>query len=161
MIASMRRTTYRLWAMGAALVLACAISATMAIAATTAKSGDTLDYDGTVLHLWGIEAPDKEQTCSDGWPAGKMAADHLAKLIDGQKVEGELKSAANASPAYAVCKVGQQDLGAAMVRAGMAWTNLQQSAEYSIGETNAMVEVVGVHAHRCLEARQWRARHGR
>ena len=131
-----------------------------ALAATQAVDGDTLSYDGITVQLWGIEAPDMKQTCTDGWPAGRMAADYLAKLVEGHKIVCETKTTSQSKPVYALCKADGKDLSAAMVGAGMAWANLKQSAEYSIDETNAMVDVAGVHSHRCLKAEEWRAQHG-
>ncbi len=148
--------------MGLALttIVAGAIAGGAALAATQAIDGDTLNYDGITVQLWGIEAPDRNQTCADGWPAGRMAADYLARLVEGHKIVCETKCTPQSTPLYALCKADGQDLSAAMVGAGMAWANLKQSAEYSIGETNAMVDVAGVHAHRCLKAEEWRAQHG-
>ncbi len=127
---------------------------------TKSIDGDTLDYHGVRLKLWAIEAPDLKQVCTDGWPAGKMAADTLAGLVKGHNVVCELKGSADATPGYAVCKADGRDLAASMANAGMAWANLAQSPEYSVAESNAMSGIVGVHAHRCLKAWEWRARNG-
>lgn len=145
-----------------ALVLACAsaLAGATALAATKAVDGDTLSYDGITVQLWGIEAPDRNQTCADGWPAGRLAADYLAKLVEGHKIVCETKTTPQPAPVYALCRADGKDLSGAMVGAGMAWANLKQSDEYSIGETNAMVDLAGVHAHRCLKAEEWRAQHG-
>jgi endonuclease YncB( thermonuclease family) len=53
--------------------------------------GDTLRYNGVAVHLWGINAPERGQTCSDGWQAGKMAADYLTSLIHNRSVACDLK----------------------------------------------------------------------
>src|SRR5262249_25792062 len=50
------------------------------VGAQTVIDGNTMRYDGVIVHLWGIDAPEKGQTCGDGWPAGAMAATYLEGL---------------------------------------------------------------------------------
>ncbi|CAN5686201.1 hypothetical protein BH10PSE6_BH10PSE6_44870 [soil metagenome] len=59
--------------------------------ASAVINGDTLRYNGATVHRWGIDAPEKGQTCSDGWQAGGMAADYLAGLIHNRRLASELK----------------------------------------------------------------------
>ena len=49
--------------------------------AQTVIDGDTIEYKGVVLRLWGIDAPEKAQTCSDGWAAGKAAIDYYQRAF--------------------------------------------------------------------------------
>jgi endonuclease YncB( thermonuclease family) len=140
----------------------CALLAGGAAAQAPAPSvidGDTLRYNGTTVHLWGIDAPEIRQTCSDGWQAGKMAADYLAGLVHNRSVACDLKqSASTLGKAYALCTVDGQDLSAAMAEAGMAWSYTPQTKDYTVQETNAMIGVLGVDAHDCTKAWEWRAR---
>lgn len=138
--------------------LACVPSAFAEV--VKAIDGNTLMYLSTPVRLWGIDAPDRGQTCADGWPAGKEAAEHLAKLVDHQNVVCALKNTASPVPVYALCKVDGRDLSAAMANAGMAWANTSQTPDYTVNETNAMSYFAGVHGHRCMKAEEWRARHG-
>jgi len=55
---------------------------------------------------------------------------------------------------YALCKAGGQDLSAAMASAGMAWSNPDQTKDYTVQESNA--NLLGVHANACLKAWEWR-----
>ena len=50
-----------------------------------------------------------------------------------------------------------QDLAAAMVRLGMAWAFVRYSLDYVEVEPRARAENLGVHAHSCQPAREWRA----
>jgi endonuclease YncB( thermonuclease family) len=43
--------------------------------------GDTIKLDGTTYRVWGIDAPESQQTCADGWPAGAEATRVLTKLM--------------------------------------------------------------------------------
>lgn len=45
-----------------------------AAGAQTAIDGDTLQYKGVAVYLWGIDAPEKGQICADGWNAGQAAS---------------------------------------------------------------------------------------
>lgn len=119
--------------------------------------GDTLRYKGVVVHLWGIDAPEKNQVCADGWPAGRIAADYLAGLINHRDLVCDLKDTKGSGPPFAVCKVDGRDLNAAMASDGMAWANPAQSADYAVADSNAMIAVLGVHAHPCMKAWDWRA----
>lgn len=122
-----------------------------------ALDGDTIAYKGTNVHLWGIDAPEKGQTCLDGWQAGKQAADYLAGLMRGKQVTCELKAATALDKLkYALCRADGQDLSAAMASAGMAWALVSQTLDYTVQESTAMSQVWGVHANACMKAWEWR-----
>lgn len=128
-------------------------------AGSTVIDGDTLRYDGVVVHLWGIDAPEIGQTCADGWPAGRMAADYLTGLVADRTLACDLKNGSStAGKTYALCKVDGQDLSAAMAEAGMAWSYAPQTEDYTVQETDAMIGVRGVHGHECMKAWEWRNR---
>jgi endonuclease YncB( thermonuclease family) len=55
-----------------------------------------------------------------------------------------------------LCRAGQQDLGAAMVSTGMAWAFTRYSSDYISQEKAAMSARLGVHAHDCMKAWDWR-----
>ena len=119
--------------------------------------GDTIEYKGVVLRLWGIDAPEKAQTCGDGWAAGKAAADYLAQLMQGKTVTCELKTAPdNKKVSYGLCKANGQDLSAAMVSAGMAWSLPELTQDYTVQDSNAQYMIRGVNAHPCAKAWDWR-----
>ena len=138
--------------------LAAFLAAFPVAAQTSVIDGDTIDYKGVVLHLWGIDAPERGQTCADGWPAGQAAIDRLKSLIQGQQVACALKSAANSPRVVALCTAGGKDLSAAMAGDGLAWALPSETTAYTVQETNAMAGVWGVHAHPCLKAWEWRAK---
>lgn len=95
----------------------------------TAIDGDTLQIDGEVVQLFGIDAPELGQLCKRGsltWHCGREAAEDLQKRIDlgGGRVDCRPPrgaSAADATPFPArVCEIGQEDLALAMVETGYA-----------------------------------------
>jgi endonuclease YncB( thermonuclease family) len=125
---------------------------------TTVIDGDTIDYKGIVVHLWGIDAPEKGQVCADGWAAGQAAIDRLKSLIQGQQVACVLKSTEESPRVAALCKAGGKDLSAAMAGDGLAWALPAETTAYTVQDTNAMAGVWGVHAHPCMKAWEWRAK---
>jgi endonuclease YncB( thermonuclease family) len=60
----------------------------------------------------------------------------------------------------AQCRADGQDLGAAMVSAGMAYAFTRYSGDYVEQEKAAISARVGVHAHDCEKPWDWRARKG-
>ncbi|HTR87160.1 MAG TPA: thermonuclease family protein [Reyranella sp.] len=147
--------------MRTSIVLALALGWALPAAGQTVIDGDTLNYKGATLHLWGVDAPELGQSCGDGWPAGQIAKEYLAGLIHGRTVTCDLKSTPQPKPAFAVCKIDGQDLSAAMAADGMAWAYPVQTKDYTVQDSNAMIAVLGVHAHDCLKAWEWRARNQR
>lgn len=124
--------------------------------AQTITDGDTLKLNGTAYRLWGIDAPETKQDCPDGWPAGRLATTQLQTLIKGRPVVCEAKDEDRYGRAVAICRAGGEDLGALMVRSGMAWAFVRYSRDYVEQEARAK-SAVGVHAHGCAPAWEWRA----
>lgn len=56
-----------------------------------------------------------------------------------------------------VCRAAGRDLGADMVRAGMAWAFVRYSRDYVAQEGEARAARLGVHLHDCQPAWEWRA----
>ncbi len=141
------------------MIAAALVLTTSTASAQTAIDGDTLQYKGVVVHLWGVDAPEKGQVCDDGWNAGQAASDRLAQLVRGATVLCTLKSADDAPRVAALCTADGKDLAAEMAKAGMAWALTRETTDYSVQETEAMVAIRGVHAHSCDKAREWRSKH--
>ena len=55
-------------------------------------------------------------------------------------------------------RVSGQDLGAIMVREGIAWAFVRYSRDYVEQEVMAKAAGLGVHGHDCVPAWEWRAR---
>jgi endonuclease YncB( thermonuclease family) len=130
----------------------------LAAAAQTIVDGDTIKLAGATYRLWGINAPESKQSCGDGWAAGKIATDYLARLVHGRTVTCEPRGKDRYGRTIALCKADDQDLSAAMVVAGMAWAFLRYSHDHVVQETDAMTKLLGVHAHECTKAWEWWAR---
>jgi len=99
--------------------------------------GDTINHNGTTFRLWGIDAPENKQWCGD-YPAGVQATATLEKLIKGKVVTCEKRDVDRYGRTVAVCRANGDDLGAAMVRLGMAWH----------GPSSATVEIMSAKSGR-------------
>lgn len=98
--------------------------------------------------------------CADGWPAGRVPTTTLLALIQGRTVACEKKDTDRYGRTVAVCRASGEDLGAIMVREGMAWAFVRYSHDYVDLEAKAKAKAdrLGVHAHDCVPAWEWRAK---
>jgi endonuclease YncB( thermonuclease family) len=119
---------------------------------------DTIKLNGTTYRLWGIDAPEARQACGDGLAAGPEARRKLANLIGVGDVTCEPRGLDRYRRAIALCRAEGEDLGAAMVRAGMAYALTRYSGDYVEQEKAAILSRAGVHAHDCEKPWDWRAR---
>ncbi len=89
-----------------------------------AIDGDTLEIQGQRIRLLGIDAPESGQACRDAqgmpYPCGERARTALANMVAGQHVVCAIEREDRYRRSLAVCRVGQTDLNAEMVRAGAA-----------------------------------------
>lgn len=126
------------------------------VAAQRVVDGDTIDLSGTRWRLWGVDAPESRQTCRDGWPAGEEATLALRLLVAKGSITCEERGRDRYRRVIGLCKANGQDLGAAMVSAGMAWAFIRYSSDY-IGQEKAAINArLGIHVHDCIKAWDWR-----
>src|SRR4029450_9876085 len=78
--------------------------------------------------LWGIDAPELQQTCPDGWPAGRLASSRLQALTQGRQTACEEKDRDRYGRTVAVCRASGQDLGAILVAEGLGWAFVRYSS---------------------------------
>lgn len=126
--------------------------------AQTVVDGDTLKLDGTIYRLWGIDAPEIGQHCTDGWAAGAEATRYLRSILSNHKITCENKGSDRYGRTIGLCRADHSDIQADMVTAGMAWAFNRYSHDYVTNETNARANRRGVHGHDCIPAWEYRAR---
>jgi endonuclease YncB( thermonuclease family) len=145
----------------AALVLGVALLALARVDRVRAEQrvidGDTMVIEGVHHRLYGIDAPESQQACADGWPAGKVASQALAALMEGRTITCELRGHDRYGRSVALCRADGRDLGADMVRAGMAIAYTRYSTDYAGLEAAARAARLGVHVHGCIPPWEWRA----
>lgn len=118
----------------------------------------TIRVDGVTHRLFGVDAAEGKQVCPDSWPAGLEARAHLVGLIGGRTVECHQVERDRYGRSVSICYAGGDDLSAAMVGAGMALAFTRYSAQYVDAERQAAARGLGLHAHDCLPAWEWRAK---
>lgn len=85
--------------------------------------GDSLRVGNHEVRLKGIDAPEGRQTCQrDGalWRCGEASRDALNRMIGGETVVCAVSDRDRYGRLLAQCRVGDRNLNAAMVGAGMA-----------------------------------------
>lgn len=136
------------------------VAATLApsASAATVPGAGSVTIDGMTYGLWGIESPAPAQTCSGGWPAGRLAEQALGRLIEGKTVACEARDKDRLGRTVAVCKADGVDLGETLVRQGMAWARLGVAHGYVVQEAQAASRFLGVHNHHCEQPDTWRSK---
>ena len=128
--------------------------------AQQAIDGDTLKWGALRIRLYGMDAPEMRQPCDGGrWYPGPLARDALVALLARGPVECQPIDHDRYGRTVARCTAGGVDLGAALVRKGLAWAFVRYSRDYVDQEARAKADRLGVHAHGCLPAWEWRAQH--
>jgi endonuclease YncB( thermonuclease family) len=146
-----------------AVIFACAFAAAILFAAPAAAQptitdGDTIKQSGVIYRLFGIDAPELKQEYPDGWPAGRMATTRLLELTGAKPVVCQEKERGRYGRVVAVCRASGEDLGAIMVREGLALAFTRYSIEYVDQEMEAKAANRGMHAHDCESPWDFRAR---
>lgn len=134
-----------------------ALLAAWPAAAQRVIDGDSLEVAGKSYRLNGIDAPEENQVCPDGWPAGYEARRYLEQLVEGKKVTCIPLVGKRHGEIVALCRADGVDLNSALVTAGRAFAFVPYSAQYIGQEAAAARADRGVHAHRCLKPWRWRA----
>jgi endonuclease YncB( thermonuclease family) len=110
--------------------------------------GDTLADQSVTYRLYGIDAPEAGQTCVSGsggtWPCGKEATAAMDALVLGKEVNCDDRGPDVYGRTLAVCHVGQTDINAAMIEAGLAWSFRKYAHDYDALEDQTRARGVGV-----------------
>lgn len=112
-----------------------------------AVDGDTLEVAGKRVRLFGIDAPESDQTCrKDGtdWACGHAATQQLAALVEGQRVECSGTGVDQYGRMLAVCTAGPEELNQVMVEQGWAVAYRQYSGDYTAAELRAKSYRLGI-----------------
>ena len=114
-----------------------------------AKDGDSLMVGSKEVRLFGIDAPELDQTCTkDGqdWNCGASAADRLAQLVTGKSVVCSTVGTDQHGRLLGRCMVGATDVNRAMVASGHAVAFRRYSSDYVSAEESAKVNKRGIWA---------------
>ena len=124
--------------------------------------GDTLEIAGRRIRIFGIDAPEQDQTCERGgggtWYCGAEATRLLNRIARSQIVECRVRATDFYGRLVAHCSVGDEDLGRAMVRSGFAISS-SRNREYASEENDARAGRLGIWSGAFQNPRDWRDAH--
>ncbi|MCE8005986.1 thermonuclease family protein [Aestuariivita sp.] len=99
--------------------------------------------------MQGIDAPEIGQRCESNtgrWQCGKEAADAMLALVTNREVVCEEREKDQYGRVIATCRVGEIDLGVALVAQGLAWAFRRFSTIYVTTEDTARKQALGIWA---------------
>lgn len=114
----------------------------------SAVEGDLISVNGTMVKLWGIDAPEDGQQCRSKY--GKKydcftrSRDELSALIGTQQITCHIRDKDSKGQKVGTCGVNGLDLGALMVRRGWALSYYNLSPHYAKLEGFAQAEKRGL-----------------
>ena len=114
-----------------------------------AGDGDSLRIGETRIRLFGIDAPELNQTCKregSTWSCGQEAADRLSKLVTGREVRCIPVSTDQYDRVLARCSALGTDVNRTMVATGYAVAFRKYSSDYVSAEESARVNKRGLWA---------------
>ncbi len=122
---------------------------------------DTWDVGGTRVRLFGIDAPELDQSCTrpNGatWACGAWATQQTRDRYSGQTAQCDAIDTDRYGRTVARCFVDGQDVGAAMVADGLALAFGRYSQDYVGIHKTAQLARVGLHAVLMQQPSQFRA----
>lgn len=124
--------------------------------------GDTIEMHGQRIRLHGIDAPEGGQRCIDGqgrpWRCGTEAARALDAMTQGRVIACRQMDRDRYGRIVARCQAGGMDLGAEMVRQGLAVAYRRYSTAYIVDEDRARGRRVGMWSGSFEMPQEWRRR---
>lgn len=121
---------------------------------------DTWEVGGARVRLFGIDAPEKNQTCEwpDGreWPCGRWATLQARARFEGLGAKCEQLDVDRYRRIVARCRVGGVDAGRWLVSEGIAFAYRAYSQDYVLDEKGAAVNARGIHSARVQTPSEFR-----
>jgi endonuclease YncB( thermonuclease family) len=110
--------------------------------------GDTIRVGGATVRLFGVDAPETDQTCRrpDGalWRCGDWARSEVRRLFDGRRATCDARGTDRYGRIVATCTAGGADIGETLVANGYARAYLRYSDRYLETEKAAVVSGRGI-----------------
>ncbi|HFD15526.1 MAG TPA: thermonuclease family protein [Rhodospirillales bacterium] len=124
--------------------------------------GDTLQIDGRVIALSGVDAPEIGQRCrydDIAWTCGLAAAHDLRKhvVLGRGPLRCEVQAVRGDGTREAVCVLGELDLAVIQLESGMAVTTAEAPQGYRRSEARAREARLGIWHSRFENPARWRA----
>jgi len=114
-----------------------------------ARDGDSLEVNGIRVRLYGIDAPELDQTCNQGqmqWMCGAESAQNLSELVTGRDVRCTPLGKDQYGRTLARCTVNGLDVNQIVVERGYAIAFRKYSTDYVAAENRAKAAGRGIWA---------------
>ena len=122
--------------------------------------GDTLELAGRRIRLWGVDAPESRQTCTQAgvsWRCGQQAANALDAWLGARPVACVEIDKDQNGRSVSRCTVGGEDIGRWLVINGWAIEYADYSdGRYAAAQRQAERTHAGIHNSVFTEPAQWR-----
>lgn len=146
------------------LALSCPSLATAQTVLGSAEviDGDTLVIGDAHVRLFGIDAPEGQQTCERGgsqWACGEESARQLRTLVEGRQIVCRGNGTDSYSRTIAICEAGGLELNRTMVQQGWAVAFRRYSQNYVADEVRAKAAHAGIWNSSFAMPEEWRAVH--
>jgi endonuclease YncB( thermonuclease family) len=114
--------------------------------------GDTLDVGDARIRLYGIDAPETDQSCvrknGTEWACGAWVARVVADRYQGRVARCDAQTQDRYGRLVATCRVAGEDIGRSLVEEGLAFAYRRYSQQYVPAENRAKAGGNGLHAYR-------------
>ncbi|WP_300032157.1 thermonuclease family protein [uncultured Roseobacter sp.] len=125
----------------------------------TVIDGDTFDVGGTRVRLFGIDAPEADQTCTteqgQKWQCGAWVGQIVHERYSGTRAVCKEVDRDLYGRVVATCDIGGTDVGETLVSEGLAFAYRRYSMAYDLIEKSAAIRDVGLHASRVQDPSQF------
>lgn len=105
--------------------------------------GDTFTIRGVKIRLFGVDAPEMDQTCelpdNSAWACGLWSRDEVRAVLEGQDLRCVKQVYDRYGRMVARCYLGDRDLAKILVRDGIVFSYASFSRDYIIDEKAAAV----------------------
>ncbi|MEW9921473.1 thermonuclease family protein [Marimonas sp. MJW-29] len=133
------------------LIMPLALSAAEVTGKVRVIDGDSLRLAGHNIRLFGIDAPENDQTCVTRgglrWDCGAEVTRLVREALEGETVTCDLRGKDDWDRDLAICHLGGRNLNAWLVEEGWAFAFRKYSMMFDLEEKSAAVNGRGLHAH--------------
>lgn len=123
---------------------------------------DTWDVGGERVRLFGIDAPEMDQTCQNArgkvWSCGEWATEQVRSRFEGRRAACATMDTDRYGRTVARCDVRGQDVGRVLVSEGLAFAYRKYSMDYDLDEKAAVVNGRGLHQGKAQRPAEFRSR---
>ena len=128
---------------------------------THVTDGDSLRSGKLRIRLFGVDAPEKKQKCTNvdaqQWDCGIAAQKALKQLVESvSQISCDLMDVDRYSRLVMRCYAGEKDVAATLVRKGLALAYRQYSTLYSQDENAAKISKAGMWSGSFTKPWKWR-----